>query len=108
MRTAYFVYKPRTIDELKIPHLASQEKKYEVVAEKLLSKIDYENFITDMLADRQFIEESAPKCRNADVMKCLLVRGRGEEGGILVVANFPQAPVFVQWAAYISEVIADG
>ena len=102
MGTAYFVYRPRTISELRKPHLLNQERKYEVVAEKALSTIEYENFITDMLADRQFIEDAAPKCSSGDVMKCLLVRRRGEADGILVVANYPQAPVFVQWAAYIS------
>ena len=56
MKTAYFVRKPRTLYDLRQPHLVEQEQVFEVVAEIVLSAIDYENFSLDMVADSQFIE----------------------------------------------------
>ena len=54
---AYFVESPRIIEDLLAPHPIEQEIQYEIVKTVKLAKIDYENFITDMIADRQFIEE---------------------------------------------------
>ena len=48
MKTAYFVRKPRTVYDLRQPHLSEQEQHYEIVAEIVLSAIDYENFLLDM------------------------------------------------------------
>ena len=59
---AYFVEGPRIIEDLKVPHLIEQEIQYEIVKTVKLAKIDYENFITDMIADRQFIEDNASLC----------------------------------------------
>ena len=56
---AYFVESPRTIDDLMEPYPIEQETAYEIVKTVKLSGIDYENFITDMIADRQFIEDHA-------------------------------------------------
>ena len=39
------------------PHPIEKERPYRIVTEIQLPAIDYENFITDMLADRQFIED---------------------------------------------------
>ena len=65
---AYFVDKPRTIDDLQ------------------LSGIDYTNFITDMLVDRRYIEENYRLCSSSgSVIQCLLIKQRGKKGGILVV-----------------------
>ena len=52
---AYFVREPYYISELMRPHLIERERPYEIVATVTLAKIDYENFTTDMLADRQFM-----------------------------------------------------
>ena len=54
---AYFVSDPRRIEDLTVLHLVEKERPFEVVKIVKLAKIDYENFITDMVADRQFIEE---------------------------------------------------
>ena len=62
-----------------------------------LSTIDYENFITDMLADRQFIEDNAELCGKGEVWRCLLVQKRGRRDGILVL---PEGGCFVGYAAY--------
>ena len=41
---AYFVYRPRRIYDLCVPHLPEQELSFEITAVKALSKLDYENF----------------------------------------------------------------
>ena len=85
MNKAYFVKCPRVIEDLRKPHLIGDERTYEIVKEITLAAIDYENFITDMRADRQFLEENAGLCSEGKPMKCLLVRRRGKRGGVLVV-----------------------
>lgn len=55
---AYFVENPRILEDLIVPHPVEMERQFLVVKTVKLSKIDYENFITDMIADRQFIEEN--------------------------------------------------
>ncbi len=97
MNTAYFVRKPRNMDELIVPHLLWQERQYEIVAEKLLSETDYENFITDMQADRQYIEDCSEMCHTGSIMKCILLRKRGESEGVLAVSD-PDRPDHVLWA----------
>ena len=67
-----------------------------------LPAIDYENFITDMLADRQFIEDHGRRCKKGEVWNCLLVRRKGQPDGVLVM---PEQGCFVGWAAYHSEQI---
>lgn len=103
MKTAYFVRKPRTLYDLRQPHLVEQEQAFEVVAEIVLSAIDYENFSLDMVADRQFIEDNASKTAAGSIMKCIFAHGRGKHEGILVVADAPENPAFVSYAAYIAE-----
>lgn len=103
MKTAYFVRKPRTIYDLRQPHLSEQEHKFEIVAETTLSAIGYENFSLDMLADRQFIEDNAPRTATGASMKCIFVHKRGKQDGILVVADYPRNPAFVSYAAYLAE-----
>lgn len=83
---AYFVIRPRTIDDLQQPHLLERERPYEIVKEIVLPEKEYENFITDMVADRWFLEENAELCGSLqDVTQCLHIRGRKEQKGVLVV-----------------------
>jgi hypothetical protein len=96
---AYFVERPRVIEDLIQPHLFEQEREYQIVKTIELGKMDYENFITDMLADRQFIEDNAGLCSQGEVWQCLLTRQRGCSDGILVM---PENGCFVGWAAYYS------
>lgn len=97
--TAYFIKNPRTQSDLKVLHLL-EEHPYEVVKKITLKKIDYENFIFDMLADRQFIEDNASLCNEGVVFRCMLICGRGRSDGILVI---PDGISFVKLAAYILE-----
>lgn len=96
---AYFVRRPRTAEELHRLHLPEQERPFEVVQTVHLGIADYENFVTDLLADRQFIEDYALQCDRGKAWRCLLVRGRGQTGGILVS---PEGTRFVGWAAWLS------
>ena len=100
MDRAYFVKHPRVIEDLQKPHLVTAEQPYEVAKEIMLAAIDYENFITDMEAARQFIEDNAALCSEDKPVKCLLVRQRGRNDGVLVV---PEYKSFVKWAAYVAD-----
>lgn len=94
---AYFVERPRRIEDLMVPHLIELERPYRIVTEIQLPAIDYENFITDMLADRQFIEDHSRRCKKGAIWNCLLVCRRGQPNGVLVM---PEDGCFVGWAAY--------
>lgn len=62
-----------------------------------LPLIDYENFITDMTVDRQYLEDNADLCTKGDVWKCLLIRRENKQDGVLVI---PLDEAWVGWAAY--------
>ena len=94
---AYFVERPRGIEDLMAPHLIERERPYRSVTEIQLPTIGYENFITDILADRQFIEDHGRRCKKGEVWDCLLIRRRGQSNGVLVM---PKEGCFVGWAAY--------
>ena len=83
--TALFIKSPRVIEDLICPHLLEQEREYEVVQEIILPQIDYKNFITDMLADRQFLEDNAHLCGTFPSIRCLRIRSRTRRKGVLVV-----------------------
>lgn len=98
---AYFVKRPRVIEDLMQPHLLAHEREYLIVKTIELGKMDYENFITDMLADRQFIEDNAGLCSQGEVWQCLLIRQRGCSDGILVM---PEGSCYVGWAALANDI----
>ena len=97
---AHFVESPRTIDDLMVPHPVEQETAYEIAKTVKLSGIDYENFITDMIADRQFIEDNAALCSKRETWRCILVQRRGRTDGVLVL---PADSCHVGWAAVRSD-----
>lgn len=95
--SAYFVENPRVIGDCMTPHPLERETLFEVVGIVKLAKIDYENFITDMVADRQFIEEYAALCGKGKIWRCIFIQQRGQKDGILVL---PRDYCHVGWAAY--------
>ena len=95
---AYFVENPRILEDLIVPHPVEMERQYMVVKTVRLTKIDYENFITDMIADRQFIEKNEELCSKGTVWNCIFVQQCGREDGVLVL---PIDQRFVGWAAYL-------
>lgn len=93
---AYFVHQPRRIEDLYGPRPLEAYTPYRVIGTVELSQMAYENFITDLLADRAFLENAAALCRTGPpVWDCVLVRQRRGSGGVLVVPDGP----FVEWAA---------
>lgn len=93
---AYFVRTPRRITDLQVLHAIDRESPYEIVKEIVLSQIDYENFITDLTVDRDFLENNACLCENGDIKKCLYIHGQNSGTGILVI---PKDLCWVSWAA---------
>ncbi len=96
---AFFVSFPRILSDLRKPHLITSEQPYEIVKTVSLGKMDYENFCSDMIADRQFIEDYADLCCIGPVWKCLFVHQRGRTDGVLIV---PTDGCYVKYAAYVS------
>lgn len=47
---------------MRVPHLVHAQRPYEIVREIVSAAIDYGNFITDMVADRPFIEDNTTLC----------------------------------------------
>ena len=95
--TACFVEYPRKIEDLTELYPNGPEQRYEIVKIVKLSKIDYENFITDMIADREFIRAHSSLCEIGETWNCLLVQQRGHSDGVLVI---PFDGCHVGWAAY--------
>ena len=98
--TAFFVRTPRRLEDLLKLHLTEQEWAFAIVGVVVLGKMDYENFVGDMLADRTFLETWAPQCERGEVWRCVLVQQRGRSDGVLVI---PEDGCYVGWAAYASE-----
>ena len=96
--TAFFVDFPRTIQDLMKPHQIESETPFEVVKTITLSPMSYENFCTDLLADRQFLEDNAHICSETKPWKCLFVQKFGARDGVLVIPD----GCYVKWAAYMS------
>ena len=91
---AYFVFRPRRIEDLKLSNPDGKWMEYRIVRTICLSKIDFENFATDLLADRQFIEDNAMRCIERG--DCLLITNRECSDELLVI---PWQNSFVHRAA---------
>ena len=94
---AWFVSGADSIGDLMQPHYLEEEQPYEVVKRIVLSKMEYGNFVTDLYADRRFLEKYADECSIGTVFHCLLVQQRGKPDGVLVV---PYDQSYVNYAAY--------
>lgn len=97
---AVFVFMPRRLDEILCPTSPVKEKSYQVVQKIALKKIAYENFLSDMVVARDFLEMPGQPSIDDQILKCLLVFSPGVKGEILVAAN---EKGFVQYAAYCRE-----
>lgn len=95
--TAYFVRQPRRIKDLFILHTVDRERPYEIVKTIALPLIDYENFISDLTVDREFLKNNALLCSMDSIWKCLLIKRKNHGDGILVI---PMDGQWVGWAAY--------
>ena len=88
------MFRPRTVSDLSIGTGDGKWREYRIVKTVRLSRMDYENFTTDLLADRQFIEDSAPLCTGPE--DCLLITGMQRQQELLVI---PWQGCFVRYAA---------
>lgn len=98
---AFFVRRPRVLSDLFTPHLIEYRSPYSVKKRINLRSIDYENLITDMLVEREYIEESAELCANSsEIIDCLLISQIDCTDGILIV---PGKNGHVRSAAFLEE-----
>ena len=97
---AFFIRHPRISDELITTNPNGQWLSFQIVKMITLSKTDYTNFVTDMLADRQFIEDWFHLCQSSSkqTLKCILVQCKGQQSILVVPEN-----CFVGWAALLPE-----
>ena len=71
-QTAYFIRRPRRIEELRAEE-NGRRRPYRIVSSLRLGGMDYENFVTDLLADRAFLE-NVPGCgEDGPLVRCLCV-----------------------------------
>lgn len=84
-QTARFISRPRRIEELRAEE-DGRRRPYRVISSLRLGGMDNENFVTDLLADRAFLED-VPGCgEDGKVLCCLRVSCPGRED-ILVVPD---------------------
>ena len=82
-QTAYFIRRPRRIEELRAEE-NGRRRPYRIVSSLRLGGMDYENFVTDLLADRAFLED-VPGCgEDGKVLCCLRVSCQGREDVLVV------------------------
>ena len=91
---AYFVFRPKTAADLNLKNPTGKWLEYRIVKTICLNGIDYENFVTDLLADRQFIEDYSTLC--VEPGDCLLIMGKRMEPNLLII---PWKKCFVRFAA---------
>lgn len=95
---ARFVKSPRTISDLLVTEPYGEMHRFKISSAVVLKQIDYENFITDMLADREFLIRNPFSRIENDIWYCLFVTRGGADDGILVVPN----RFHVNHAAYLT------
>ncbi len=102
LNTAYFVKDPFRLEDLTRPHFMHQRKAFAVEATVELSPLEYKNFVTDLCADRPFIEKHMDISRvdYEGVWHCILVKRKSQPGGVLVMSEGHDYP---KWAAYIQD-----
>lgn len=85
-KIAHFTEKPKTYFDLSKPHLIEEENTYIVKVRVCLRPIEYKNFLTDMLVNREYIERASVYCNSQnDRLECVLISKIGSKEGILVV-----------------------
>ena len=71
---AWFVRRPRDLEALRALHPLDAERPYRVTGVICLDDMDFGNFITDLYADRPFLEGTESLCGQGEEWSCLLVR----------------------------------
>jgi hypothetical protein len=101
MGSAHFMRNARRIDDLTefrrdCIHKRASPRLFVVEKVIELSKIDYENFTSDLLADRQFIDENLSLMfTDGNVWHCLLAVQKGGFGmGVLIESKKMNYPMY--------------
>ena len=82
-QTARFISRPRRIEELRDFGIGVL-RPYQIVSTVCLGGVDYENFVTDLLADRAFLE-NVPGCgQEGPLVCCLCVTCRGRDSVLVL------------------------
>ena len=82
-QTAYFLRRPRRIEELRAEE-SGRRRPYRIVSSLRLGGMDYENFVTDLLADRAFLE-NVPGCGEVGpLVRCLCVSCKGRDSVLVL------------------------
>ena len=84
-QTAYFIRRPRRAEELRAEENGLR-RPYQIVKTLRLGAMDYENFATDFLADRAFLENADGCGEEGGLVRCLCVCCPGRES-ILVLPD---------------------
>ena len=82
-QTACFIARPRRIEELRDFGIGIL-RPYQVVSTVCLDEMDYENFVTDLLADRAFLE-GVPGCgEEGRLIRCICVSCRDRDSVLVL------------------------
>lgn len=84
-QTAYFIQRPRRIEELEAAEGGARHP-YRITATVQLSGLDFGNFAADLLADRAFLENT-DGCGREDNLICCLCVTCGNGKAILVLPD---------------------
>ena len=84
-QTAYFNRRPRRAEELRAEENGLR-RPYQIVKTLSLGSMNYENFATDLLADRAFLENADGCGEEGVLVRCLCVCCPGRES-ILVLPD---------------------
>lgn len=84
-QTAYFIKKPHRIEELQAAEDGTRCP-YRIVSVVCLGVMEFENFATDLLADRAFLENVHGCGKEGDLICCLCVTCRNRKA-ILVLPD---------------------
>jgi hypothetical protein len=85
--SAAFVRKPGSLEDLITwDKVAKQRSGFEIEKIIELEKAEFDNFANDLFSNQDFIEENVELMRldKNGTRHCILVKARGETGGILV------------------------
>ena len=94
---AFFVFSPRNADDFNQPFPLDKIQPYRIIGCIALNGMDYENFVTDMLVEREYLEPFEELCRTGAVYECVLVCRQGNNRtGILVI---PDSGGYIKCAA---------
>ena len=82
-QTARFISRPRRLEDLRDFGIGML-RPYQIISTVCLSGMDYENFVTDLMADRAFLE-NVPGCgEEGSLVRCLCVTCLGRDSVLVL------------------------